>query len=230
MQKKVAPPPWQTFPVTMKSYTPILAALTLTLIACSSEEEPKPDPTSGSGGAPSSSAADSSSASTGSGPPDPALYTGGSRLKVRKVVFGDEAAMQIGLFDSQLGKNCALGRATDGSYRCLAIPEGSMIGANAPGANSGYFADAACVSTARIIQVLCAPTPNNERFAQEYVPAEMTCGGDEPSWRVFRATTEPTKVYAKSGMTCAEVAYGLTYIAEEVDPSTFQIGTEQTEP
>jgi hypothetical protein len=127
----------------MKHIAPLLL-----IVGCATPIQP--DPT-GSGGSSSSATTSNVSASASSGTggttSQPATFTGGSRLKVRKLTADDGSTQQLGFHDTMRNENCVFRVALDGRERCL--PDAAL--------SVGTYSDAQC--TQPILVSTCSTMP-----------------------------------------------------------------------
>ncbi len=188
------------------------------LVACGNDEAgvtPQKDTTASSGGSGGDGGATSGGGGSGADDGGPAAFTGGSRLKVRRLVADDGSVQLLGFHDSELGVNCGFTRASDGAMRCLP--------SNVAAAGS-YFADAACSEPAVIGLKNC----DQPDFA---ISLEGVCGDHR---RVHQLGAELTSLYTGTPSSClSQVALLATYrawaLGGSVSPGEFVLAEESVD-
>lgn len=186
----------------------VALALVLVLVGCKGSTEITADPVNAS--TPTATPTPSTSS------PGAGENVSGSRLKVRSLVTSDGASVFAGLYDSELGVNCAMTKMDDGKTRCI------------PQTNSGvtiFFGDAQCTtplvksSTCLGSSAIAASTTTN------------ACGAYAA--KVYRVgASYAGSLYVKSGESCTVFTLtqndGTYFTAGEEIPVTRLVEASET--
>lgn len=173
--------------------------------------------TGGAGGASSTGVGGGGGAGGETASP-PAGFTSGSRLRARVYTGADGAEQLAGFYDQQLGSNCTVGPASDGSLRCL--PGGYL--------NAGYFRDAGCTQRAALAPKPCV-------LADTYARVSLAYNGScsEPRTQIFPigSATSAANLYSGTPGSCSgpinlSGSYDAFALGAELPPSAMVAITE----
>jgi hypothetical protein len=153
-----------------------------------------------------------------------AVYSSGTRLKVRYIESSDGAKTFHGIWDSELNQACWFYNFDDGKKRCIPYSSGSQI--------SNFYSDSNCENK---IDVFMTSSGNSTTY-HCVVDKETTNIDGYPTIKIIsvHATSEYTgKLYDLSGSNCNEIteaysSYFLYELGNEIPFNTFQEGSIKT--
>jgi hypothetical protein len=153
------------------------------------------------------------------GQPGAPAYTSGSRIRVKTASTGDGAKLFRGLFDGDLGVDCAPGLANDGKLRCLpttTVPVPRV-----------YYGNNDCT-------VLLAPAPGDgscevPRYAVQFTGACGVASGQTIYAIAGPFSGQVYTVGASNACVPADNVPPQLLVGAAVDPTTFAEVTEQVE-
>lgn len=151
------------------------------------------------------------------GEDEPALFTGGKRLEVRKITGADGSEQLLGFWDTRHDLSCTFQLDENGDIRCL--PDDG-VGRTASGMR---YADAQCTQPLLVLQRTSSCGADDPRPRRPGALAMQVCG--ETHWFPVGAERTSGTVYAIAGATCG--TYPLDYADVWVWDTTDDLTADQ---